>query len=87
MEQRARSARGWVTTTRRFVEGLVFVVGVIIVRGVAGVLVAVRPLIPGLPPPRPSYPTAPAWRGDVTVSVTATAPVAAAEAVPLSFGA
>jgi len=70
---------------RRIGIGAVVLVALLVLLGVTGVLAQVRPFIPWLSQPGPSFQTTPARVGDVTVSVTATGPIAAVDTVPLTF--
>ncbi|HEX5416055.1 MAG TPA: biotin/lipoyl-binding protein [Chloroflexota bacterium] len=65
--------------------GVVVIAALLALLDVTGVLARAAPLIPGLSRAAPSYQTSPARAGNVTVTVTATGPIAAVDNVPLTF--
>lgn len=69
----------------RIVVGLVLLVVLIGLLTLSGAWAKVRQVIPGLGVAAPTYQTTTIQRGNVTVGVTATGPVAAGQSVPLSF--
>lgn len=69
----------------RIAVGVVLLVVLIGLLTVSGAWAKVRQIIPGLGAATPTYQTTTVQRGNVTVGVTATGPVAAGQSVPLSF--
>lgn len=77
-----RSRRSSLRRTLAAVAGIIVIGGIL---ALTGTLARIEQVIPGLAPPRPSYQTSIVRRGDLTVGVTATGPLAPVSSIPLTF--
>jgi HlyD family secretion protein len=73
------------TAISKLFAGVLVLVVVIGALGLTGVVPQVRRAIPGLAQTPPAYQTIRVRRGDITVGVTATGPIAALTTIPLTF--